>query len=167
MTTTAPFPKPPPASSTRDLLLGGSLVVGVLLGGAFVLFYVNYRCWVGPLWDADEHSPDCLPTTAMVTGGDKTTGRGTSYSLNYTYEVEGKTIEAYQKVASHIYDGSNIGETINICYMKDHPTWSAIRGNDAGEYDILAICLDFFVLSGLVKLIRNARKKRKESAAPR
>ena len=49
MTTPALDPKSPLAPSRWDIPLLG----GVLLGGAFLLFYLNYTAWVGPLWDGD------------------------------------------------------------------------------------------------------------------
>ncbi len=148
----------------RILVMGGIGLAAVL-----ILVYWNYTTFFGGLMSADPSSPDCIKTMGIVTdihasGGGSKKSRET-YHMTYEYKVDGKSYDEKEEVTYAIYNRTRLGSEVEVCYMKDKPSRSAVIGNDVrGQSYFIVVLADLAVLIALVLVIRAGIKRRKKEA---
>jgi hypothetical protein len=146
----------------RRLVLGGIGLTAVLL-----LVYWNYTTFFGGLMSADPKSIDCIPTRAIVTdihasGGGSKKSRET-YHMTYQYKVNDQTFTEKDEVTYAIYNRMRLGADVEICYMKEKPSRSAVIGNDVrGQSYFIVLLVDLVIVIALVLIVRSwfTRKKK-------
>ncbi|MFN8528428.1 MAG: DUF3592 domain-containing protein [Anaerolineae bacterium] len=99
------------------ICLIGAGIIGYVLGGQE---YFRQR-------HVDQ---DSKTTSATVSGGEQRTQDlfFVSYSLDYTYQVDGRLYSGSQGVSGGFWDAIRIGDSIDIRYSKTNPAESYIEG---------------------------------------
>ncbi|MCP5397161.1 MAG: DUF3592 domain-containing protein [Sphingomonadaceae bacterium] len=134
----------------RDWLVGGSVVAMLLLGWALAHL---------PLWFAYDLERDLdargVPLEASVISSTSSRPKiGTTYHLQYAYDVAGKLFETREVVSETIGKGFAAGDTLPIRYDPDEPERSLVDGNMRFArlvtiYSGIDALLAFVILGGL------------------
>ncbi len=148
----------------KIVLWSFGLLIVLLLG------YWNYSTFVGGLWSANPKSPDCIKTMGIVTdihaSGGSNRKSSETYHLTYEYKVDGKGFDNKEQVTFNVFNRVTLGEEVEICYMKDHPSRAAVIGNDIqGENYFIVFLTDLAFLGFVFMIIRHTVRARKKAEA--
>jgi len=110
-------------------------------------------------------------TTANIINNSSSSGRSTTYTLEYEFQVampgaEVTTYHQAQTVTSSTYNKHPEGTRVTIAYLPDNPSISQLAGPDADPSyiagQLLAVTLPLFIaLGGLIYFVRPVYKDRK------
>jgi hypothetical protein len=132
------------------------LLTFVILAGTMV-----YQQYV-----AEQLARNGKMTTANIVNRVSSSGKYTTYTLEYEYQAETVTYHQSQTVSSTTYDKFPEGSKVTIAYLPDNPTVSQLAGPDADSNylsgQIIAVILPLFIaLGGLIYFVWPVVKDRK------
>lgn len=119
-------------SYTAGTQAARTLCVVLLVGVTWLVGWLGARD-IGDLNALLGHG---MTTTAHVTDKHEHHGKSTSYSLDYSFTVDGEEVDSNESISHYTYDYTNIGDPIDVTYLPEQPQTHRVGAVTRDRVDI-------------------------------